>query len=197
MALEVYSSAKPAIRHRAALLSMLVFAITASLAAGLSYVRSNSPLGPRIAPQGWGVSLRLPRQLTVARGYDTRSHDWIDFHGSEDSPQPATFSLHRVQLRPGESLDDAARLVLRDNSDLVYLIQLFNPPALERNEGLLGGVAGVEFHDPETGARARCVMAEARRALCFALRPVPESSVDEQASLFRASCESVRFERRD
>jgi len=197
MALEVYSASKPAIRYRAGILSIAIFAAATSLAVGLTWVRQGTPLGPPIKPKGWGVSIRLPRVFTTARQRATTTHETIEFHASSNPEHSIELAIHQVPIRRGETAENACRLVLRDDSDLMYLIHLFNPPSLERSATTLGGLSGAELRDAESGAMVRGVLADPRRAFCVSLRAPSGTLTEEAYALFDASCASVRFDRRD
>lgn len=197
MVLAVYSSSKPAIRYRATLLSMALFAAACSLAFGLTWVRQNAPLGPPFVPKGWGVSIRLPRTFGPTRGYTGRTRDGIEFVGRSEADAGTVIAIHRVELRRGETVEDACRSVTDDDNGLLSLIRLFNPPAMDRSNVKIGDVSGVEMRDAESGAVVRGVLTEPRRAFCVSLQTTCGAPTEELYALFDASCASVRFDRRD
>jgi len=197
MPLEVYSASKPAVRYRAGLLSIAIFAVATSLAVGLTWVRQSTPLGPPIMPKGWGLSIRIPRLFITARPRATTTHETIEFHASPDAERSIELAIHQVPIRKGETAESACRLVLRDDGDLMYLIHLLNPPTLERTHTTLGGLSGAELRDAESGAVVRGVVADPRRAFCVSLRAPSGKPSEEAYALFDASCASVRFDRRD
>ncbi len=196
MPLEVYSASKPAIRYRAGLLSVAIFAAAASLAMGLTWVRQSAPLGPPIAPRGWGVSIRIPRVFTTARPLASTAHDWIEFRASPEVEPAIELAIHQIQIRRGEAADDACRLALCEDN-LSYLIHVLNPPAYARTEVTLGGLNGSELRDEKSGTVVRAVLTDPRRAFCVSLRAPGGTLSDEAYALFDASCASVRFDRRD
>lgn len=63
MAIEVYSATTSTPPLRTVAVTVLLFAATCLLAASMSWRRAGETLGPRLEPQGWGVSFRPPKRF--------------------------------------------------------------------------------------------------------------------------------------
>ncbi len=191
MAIQVYTSEKPAVSRRAWLASILLLAITSVLAWAMTQSRSGEVLGRRIEPAGWSISFRPPRAFPTGAFGPTELGVAYRFSGRTPGGDPALLSVLRLEgAGVGDGLTVCERVLGTLPQPPVPIVHLSR---LTRHDRKLGPFEAVEIWDPQAGIVVRAAMINSREGYAISLHA--PGDIDQRSyRLFDATCSSIEHQ---
>lgn len=190
MQVEVYSSEKPAVAGRALLAAILLFALVSGLALGMTLLRKEVRLAPRIRPEGWSVSFRPPKGYLMAPPSPTRFGVAVPFVGRSRSGGTVNLAVHRVQNTDSRDAKVICDRVLRSYVGL--LMPLGSLARQTRTDVKLGPFDAVEVWEPALGVVVRAAAISGGDAYAVSLGSPDAGDDAEPYETFELMCNSFQ-----
>lgn len=191
---EMLYTQRPAVRHRALVISATLLLVSCALAMQLTLWRSARLLGATIGPQGWGFTFRPPSGFLSGDPIVTALGQAIPFHGSPNGEPVAELIVWRMESPTRESpAKQCGRVlaVLRTQSSWPTT-QRLQRPAEKVTRRSIGSRAAHEVHDMRSGIVVRAAAVGPMVAVCVSLRVAqPPISPEFLAVLDRVSASFV------
>jgi hypothetical protein len=188
MAIQVYTSEKPAISRRAWFASILLLSVTSVLAWAMTRSRSGEVLGRRIEPAGWSISFRPPRALPTGAFGPTEFGVAYRFYGQTPHGDPVLLSVFRLEgAVVGDSLTVCERVLRAHPRPPLPIVHLSR---LTRYDRKLGPFEAVEIWDPQLGIVVRAAVLNSREVYAISLR-APGYIDPRSYRLFDSMCSSI------
>ena len=191
MAVELYTSGKPAIPRRALFTSIFLLILASTLAAAMTRRRSGELLRPRIEPHGWSISFQRPREFPTGRFGPTKLGPAYLFHGRTRTGAPATRAVFRLEEVAAGDARAACERVLRAHMSLP--LPTADMTRLTRFDSKFGSLDAAEIQDPQLGVVVRAAVLGDNDAYAVSLR-VEGVEIDSQVyRLFDLTCGSIKY----
>lgn len=191
MFVEVYGQEKPAKPRRALGASAALLMCAGVLAAQMSRTRGGDPLGPRIQPDGWAASFRVPRRFAADEvGLREIGLPYIA-HGQLRSGRLATLAVYRIDELPFDSAKAVCDSVIRSHLGFPGVWRRTRREM--RPDRRLGSEPAVEIWDADAGGLVRAAVLSSGEAYAVWLG-VDGPEVDSHTyRLFELTCASFEF----
>ncbi len=181
MAFEVDRVTTPARPRRAIVCSVLFLALTVLLARDLTRRRTSDPLGPRIAPEGWHVSFRAPRQFR----WGGQTADVVVLLWRQ-----ATLQIFRIDARVADGPAELCAFLLHQVTGAPVTAPLAGARSAATH---LGAHVAAECATPDGTATARTVVPQRKEAYAVLLLTRGAPIDDSLYRLFDLTCLSFEF----
>lgn len=187
MVIEAYSTTKPALPFRGLTFAVLLLAVSAGLAAELTWRRGERWAADRLSPPGWDISFRLPRGFVPAS--QNREGTFLRFQQSTDGAV-AELSFWKMDSNDLTEVRIAER-ILRDGEGF-FNLSVFGPPP-QRSVERMGSRRAIELSDPDVPMIVRAIALENGKTYAAALRLTDSDDDAELYHLFDRVCRSIQF----
>jgi len=113
MAIEVYSTSKPAVPRRAIILSLLLLIFTSILATDMSCRRAKEVYTKRIRPQQWDISFQPPRGFLQGEMISTEIGQAIPFQFQLQPDVKIELTIWRFSIIPTSNPAELSQSLMR------------------------------------------------------------------------------------
>ena len=192
MVVEVYSPIKPAVPHRAVILSVLLLALVSLLAASMVWQRSGDDLGPRVGPDGWRASFRPPKRFFPGELIHGEKTAFLPFYSRGPGGTVAELVVWEIGVEGSVEPGVICTLIRTRYASQFGLAILGNRDVIAPSR--LGEVEGVEHRDPRGETVVRAVVLDGAGIACAISLNVKGERISERLyELFDLTCLSVEY----
>lgn len=190
VAIEVYTTSRPAVPLRAWISSILLLISVCGLAGWMSWRRSGDSLADRVEPKDWYISFRAPTRFEPLTPGATAPAYAIAYRTSTAAGEMAELVFRRIEAAQNLDAGEICNLLLRPHASL--LLAVFAAPPIRTTE-MLGPLDAVQVHYPAIPMVVRAIRLQNGSAYAVSLRVVGGPIDEPLYRSFDLACRSVDF----